>query len=427
MQRASPIPLLVLLAFGACIVACIDPRSFLPPPTVQDGGSAPTDTPPPSDSPSAPAAASSPSSPAATHRLLGILDPERNNMVAFALKVPIGWEATQSFTRQWDGAVAIPQVLLRLRSPDGAAQIEYRPIITHSWSEGPMTQGLRQQKQQMGLDTRMSTNELEPMGAAAYARQVLIPRLAQEGIVLTDLRNEQEAPEDRTSAQEVNRRGSVDGTLPNGDLARVECRIRVNVQQVNGETYYAWSVVPSITQSKSDLDAAHAHTRIAQDSIIPNPEWKRLEQDAQQRGQQANSDVSRRQHEATMESIQRSTDAMTAGHNQRMADIQRQGDANTARYNDRMNEMDRSHAAYQERSASQDRQHEYRIDGIREESKYVDPTTGETVKVADGYDNVYRANNGTDLGNTTILATEAPLDPQQVDWQQLQRLSQQEY
>jgi hypothetical protein len=132
MQRASPVPLLVLLAFGACIVACMDPRSFLPPPTVQDGGSAPTDTPPPSDSPSAPTVAATPSSPAATHRLLGILDPERDNMVAFALKVPIGWEATQSFTR----------VLLRLRPPDGAAQIEYRPIITHSWSEGPIVRPL---------------------------------------------------------------------------------------------------------------------------------------------------------------------------------------------------------------------------------------------------------------------------------------------
>jgi hypothetical protein len=110
-----------------------------------------------------------------------------------------------------------------------------------------------------------------------------------------------------------------------------------------------------------------------------------------------------------------------------MADIQRQGAANTARYEERMQAMDQDHAAWQAGQASRDRQHEYTIDTIRGEHKYVDPTTGQTVKVEAGYDNVYRANTGTDLGNTTILATDAPLDPQQVDWVQLQALSQSQY
>ncbi len=256
---------------------------------------------------------------------------------------------------------------------------------------------------------------------------MLLPRLAKEGLVLTGVHGAQDAPEERVSAQQINRRGSIDGTLPDGSRARIECRMRLDTQQANGDTYVSWSVVPSITQARGDLEAAYAHTRIAQDSIVPNPAWQALEQQAQARGMQANSDASRRQHESTMNQIQQNTAAMTAGHEQRMADIQAQGAANTARYEQRMNDMDASQQANQGQAASDDRQQEYRIDGIREVSKYADPTTGETVKVEDGHDNVYRANTGTDLRNTTILATDAPLDPQQVDWQQLQKLTQQEY
>jgi hypothetical protein len=186
-------------------------------------------------------------------------------------------------------------------------------------------------------------------------------------------------------------------------------------------------VVPSMTRSARDLEAAYAHARIAQESIVPNPTWQKLEQEVQQKGYQTNSEASRQQHESTMAGIQRNTDAMTAAHNQRMADIQRQGDANTARYQERMGAMDQNMAAWQAGQASSDRQQEYTIDGIRGESKYVDPTTGQTVKVADGYDNVYRGNNGTDLSNAPILATQSPLDPQQVDWVELQKLSMQEY
>jgi hypothetical protein len=365
--------------------------------------------------------------PAATHRLLGILDPDREHMVAFALKVPVGWEATQSFTRKWDGAVATPQITLRLGAPDGSASIEYRPVLRHIWSDGPMTRQLRAQKQQFGIDPRMSPDELEPVPASVYAQQVLLPQLAKEGLVLANVHGAQEAPEERVSPQQTKRRGSVDGTLSDGSLARVECRMQLDTQMLNGDTYVSWSVVPSITRARGDLEAAYAHTRIAQESIVPNPAWQKLEQEAQQRGMQANSDASRLQHEQTMGQIQRNTAAMTAGHQQRMADIQAQGAANTARHEQRMADMDASHQSYQTRSASEDRQQEYRIDGIREVSKYADPTTGETVKVADGYDNVYRANDGIDLGNTTILATDAPIDPQQVDWQQLQKLTQQEY
>lgn len=382
---------------------------------------------PPSPGVSAGAAPAAPAAPAATHRLLGIVDPDRDGMVAFALKVPIDWEATQSFTRVWDGAVATPQVTLRLRSPDGGTEIEFRPLRSHVWSEGPMTEQLRQQKRQWGIDARMSSNEREPTTGARYAREVMLPALAEEGLVLTDVRNEREAPEEQTAPAEVRRRGSVDGTLADGRQVRVECRVRVNTQQISSETFTAWGVVPSITSTRGDLEAAHAETRIAQDSIIPNPAWQELEKASAERGYQANSEASRRQHEATMDGIQRNTAAMTAAHDQRMADIQRQGDANTARFNERMNAMDANQAAYMDQSAASDRQQQATIDTIRGESRYADPTTGERVKVEDAGANVYRRADGNDLRNAPILATDAPLDPQQVDWTQLQKLSVQDY
>lgn len=373
-----------------------------------------------------PASGSAAAGVAATHRVVGIVDPTRQGMVAYALKVPIGWAVTQSFTRRWDGAVSTPQVHLTLAAPDGSTTIEYRPLRVYTWAEGPMTDQLRAQKRQLGMDPRMSEMEVAPPSASAYARDAMLPILANEGLVITSVRNPQDAPEERTG-QDVHRRGSVDGTLRDGQQVRVEARLRLTVQQNGSETYITWAAVPSITRTTGDLEAGYAHTRTAQDSMVRNPAWDRLEHDDAARGLQSNNEVSSQQYQNNMNTIQQNTQAMTAAHNQRMADIQRQGDANTARYQDRMDQMDNDMAAAQRQSESQDRQQEYTIDTIRGEQKYVDPTTGQTVKVEAGYDNVYRANTGTDLQGTTILATDAPLDPQQVDWVRLQALSQSEY
>jgi len=230
-----------------------------------------------------------------------------------------------------------------------------------------------------------------------------------------------DAPDTVGDSGETLRRGSVDGTLPDGQQVRVECRMQVASMTAESERYTSWAVVPSITRTRGDLEAAHAQTRIAQESIVRNPAWQAAEQAAAAQGQQMNSEASRRQHEATMAGIQRNTEQMTAAHQQRMADIQRQGDANTAAFEARMDAMDQSHASWQERSASSDRQQAYTIDGIREEARYADPSTGQTVTAPES-NYAYRSADGR-----TLLATDAPLDPQQVDWTQLQKLTQAEY
>ena len=378
-----------------------------------------SDSPPPSsmDTPSAP--------PKGSYKLLGILDPERNNMVAFALKVPPEWQTEQSFKRRWVGAAPHNQIYISLRAPDDRAQIEYLPSSQYMYSDGPLTRNTRAQAQAMGMSGQLADNELAPMSAVAYVRQVVLPQLAQNGFALRNLGNEQEAPRQTGEKGEAKARGSVDGTLPNGRRARVECRLSVHTQQLNGETYYSWGAVPSITQAAAadELEAACVHTRVAQESIVYNPAWQQQEQALQQKGAQANSEASRQQHEATMGQINANTAAMQRGHEARMNTIQQQGAANTARHNARMAAMDDNKAAFDQRMASQDRQQEIRVDAIRGESKYADPTTGQRVKVEDGHNHVYRDNRNPDR----YYGTDTPIEAGRVDWQELQKVALKDY
>ncbi len=357
------------------------------------------------------------------YRLLGILDPDRNQMVAFALKVPRGWKVEQSFRRQWEGAVAHNQIYVAFRSPDGNSQIEYLPAFEYAYADGPLSNGLRSQKRSMGIPTQMSNNELPPMPPVPYIKQKVLPFLAQNGFALHDIHNEQTAPEERGENGQTKMRGSVDGILPNGHKARIECRMQVSSQRINGDTYYGWSAIPSITQTTGELDATYAHTRVAQDSIVVNPAWQQAEREAQNHGAQVNSEASRRQHEATMRDIQANTDTMTRAHEQRMNGIRQFGEANTARFNQRMSDMDRNKAAFDSRMNLMDRQQELRVDTIRGVSKYSDPTTGERVKVEDGYDHVYRNQQNPNL----YYEANTPIDVGRVDWQELQKVDARDY
>jgi hypothetical protein len=348
--------------------------------------------------------------PAKPYRLLGILDPDRDQVVAFALKVPSAWKAKQEFHRKWEGAVGLPQVGITLSAPDGRSQIVYFPSMQYLYSEGPMSSQLRAQKRSLGIAEQSSPNELPPMAPVVYLRKVFLGTLEQNGVVLREVGNEQTAPQTRGENGQMQSRGSIDGTLPNGNRARIEVRIAQSSRQIGTDTYHSWSVVPSITQtSAGDIEAIHAHTRIAQDSIVVNPAWMKIEQEEQARGFQANQDASRRQHEATMAQIRANTEAMTRGHQQRMEAIRQFGEANTARFNQRM--------------AGMDREQRIRVDTIREESKYVNPTTGEQVKIQDGYKQVYQSQQHPNL----FLATDTPIDPGVLDWQELKKVQLQDY
>jgi hypothetical protein len=367
----------------------------------------------PDDAPAKPAIAtktvSSTAAPKSPYRIFGILDPERDRMVAFALKVPTDWRAHQEFHRTWEGAVGRPQISITLDAPDGRSQIVYLPSTQYLYSEGPMSNNLRAQKRSMGMLAEASPNELAPMPPVPYIKNVVLPTLAQNGVTVRDLGNELVATDIRRENGNVESRGSIDGTMPNGNRARIECRVSYSSRQLGSDLYHTWSAVPSITQTAGELEAIHAHTRIAQESIVVNPTWLKLEQAAQAQGYQVNQDASRRQHEATMNQIHANTEAMTRGHNQRMAAIRQFGEANTARYNQRMSDMDRDQRI--------------RVDTIRGESQYVNPTTDERTKVEDGYNHVYASQQNPKL----LLGTDTPIDSGELDWQELQKVQLRDY
>ena len=344
------------------------------------------------------------------YRLLGVLDPDREKMVAFAMKVPSDWRATQEFDRKWEGAVGLPQIGITLRSPDGNSQIVYFPSSQYIYSEGPMSSNLRAQKRSFGLPEKTSQNELAPMSPVAYLKEVFLPMMEREGLTVGDRANEQTAPETRNDKGQTQSRGSIDGTLPNGNRARIEVRLSHSSRQLGTDLYHSWTALPSITQTSTpDLERIHQHTVVAQDSIVVNPTWLKMEQEAQGRGMQANMDASRRQHEATMTQLRANTEAMTRGHEQRMQAIRQFGEANTARFNQRMADMDRDQRI--------------RVDTIRGESKYVNPDTGERGKIEDGFNHVYQSQERPDF----FLGTDVPIQAGSLNWQELQQVQLKDY
>ena len=99
---------------------------------------------------------------------------------------------------------------------------------------------------------------------------------------------------------------------------------------------------------------------------------------------------------------------MARRHNDRMASIRQFGEANTARFNQRMTDMDRDQRI--------------RVGTIRGESQYVNPTTGERKKVQDDHIHIYTSERLPNL----YLGTATPINPGELDWQELQKVQPQD-
>ncbi len=335
----------------------------------------------------APQPAAPPRRPAAPYEVRGIVDPGMNNEIAMALKIPTGWQMQQSFTRKWNGATPINQIYVHLTAPDGQRQIEFLPEQPYYFVDGQMARYGRQQAAMMGMPQRTNEYEMAPMSALAYLKRVLMPRLTQRGLHLEYVGEH----EQRLSPQGTMRRSSayIDGRLPNGRLARIECTVNVNPTNVNGDTYYNWTALPSITQATSNLPATFAYVTTARASVVLNPSWLRQNQQLVNNGQRSNQieDGRRRAIQQDFQEYQRKTYKEIADN----------------------------------KSKSQARINEAFDDGLRGDTKFEAPTTGERVTVRDDYNHVYSDGQGT------LLKTNAPLDASNVHWQELQRVELKNY
>ena len=396
-----------LVPLAACLAACESS------PTAAAGeAAAPTSNPATAMSE---AAAPDQAAPAqAPYRLLGVYDPGLK-MLAWAMKVPRDWQVQQSYEREWNGSLPHDKVYLRFNSPDGAQQIEYLPYRQYVFSDGPAQQQMHAQMQAAGFQPPRRPNELAPMPALAYLKQVLMPQLTQQGLPLRSLGNERQTSP-QPDGQSTRSTASIDGVLPNGRKVRVECRVWMKPPMRNGtDVGYAWGVVPSITQTSGELAATYAHTRVAQESITNNPAWLRRNQELSDRGLQANV-ATMKQNDADFQA------AMRHNHEARMAGIARVGAITTARHNERMAAMDQKMAEYQANSTSRDRQHEYYLDNVvRGETKMVNPGTGERVKLDNTYQHSYTDNQGHYYQSNT------PINAGSLNWQELQQVTLKNY
>lgn len=344
-----------------------------------------------SSSPAAPGGAASgldggapvlalPGSGGGTDQRFALVDPGINGMTVFEARIPAGWTARQSFTREWPSAVPNNVIYVGLASPDGAQRIEFFPTASYAWQDGPMARDLRMWAQQAGLPE----TGVPPMAPVDYAKRYLVPKLAERGVQL-NVTGERAFPDERSGAG-TSSRGYVEGVTSDGRKVRVEAQIQTIVNDLGGERYYAWTALPILVQS-GDIEATYATMRTIQASVVWNPAWQRENNALVHNGSRSNSENSRKQHEARMDAMRQ-----------------------TAEIRDQ---------AWADRQASQERQNAAFNDMIRGEARY-DDASGQRVRVDDGYNHVYTDGNGNYVG------TQAPAAPTG-DWQEMQRVQTQDY
>jgi hypothetical protein len=321
------------------------------------------------------------------YELHGIIDPGLNNMVAYALKTPRGWQLQQSFTRSWNGSTPINQVYLRLTAPDGQSQIEYLPTTPYYYQDGPTVRSLRQQAAAMGYQQPAAPNEAAPVPPLVYLKHAVLPQLARQGLRLTPTA-EQALPARPSGAGQTTTAAYIDGTLPNGRRARVECTIVCLTTNAGDAVYYQWQATPSLTQTSQDLAAVYAQTKAIEQSVVVNPAWQQQSNQLARNGNQANAAIA----------------ARDAANLQAYRDNQRRNQEDLTR----------------QRQASQDRNHAAFRDALGGEARYEDQH-GQRVNVQDQYAHVYKDRQGYYYGSS------APVDAGQLDWEELARVETRRY
>ncbi len=321
------------------------------------------------------------------YELHGVIDPGINNMVAFALQTPTGWKMQQSFTRLWNRSTPINQVYIKLVSPDGTNIIEFLPATPYFFTDGPMARNMRQMAASYGAAMPRTQGEMAPVSPVNYLKKVVLPQLARRGIQI-NITGEKNLP----AIQQQNTVAStayVDGIANNGMKVRVDCIINLTTTQMNGETYYNWEALPSVTFSRGNLEEPYKAVTHARKSVVFNPAWSKQNQQLVTQGNVAN------------------------------AEIDRKNAAIAKDYQDYTNKIITE--TYNERNKSMDKRNEAFSDMMRGEAKYENSETGERVKLSDMYNHVYQDRQGNNYGTNT------PVDAAQFDWTELQRVETKNY
>ena len=317
-----------------------------------------------------------------------IKDPGIHNMSAILLQIPNGWQAQNSFTRIWNGSTPVNQVYVKTVSADNTSSVEILPYSPYYYADGPTTRSLRETSRSMGMEQKLQPFEMPPMNPLVYIKQIVLPRLQQNGISF-QISNEQDIGEqNQFKGQPASRHAYVDGRLSDGRNIRVECGIQLSANNMNGEIYYNWSAFPAIITG-NNLDENYDILKHIRGTVLYNPEWEQQCNAMNRKGNTANAEIAQKNFE------------------------------NVKAYREAVNNIHQGVTDY--RNASNDRNNESFRDVLGGEAKFENPNNGEWVRLDDNYKHYYTDEKGNYYGSND------PMDYKAMGWTEVNRLDTKEY
>ncbi|MFN8284912.1 MAG: hypothetical protein U0U67_16940 [Chitinophagales bacterium] len=317
-----------------------------------------------------------------------VKDPGIQNMSAILIQIPNGWQAQNSFTRIWNGSTPINQVDIKAVSPDNSSSVEILPYSPYFYADGPTTRSLRETSRSMGMEQKLQPFELPPMDALAYIKQVVLPRLQQNGISLQVTNEQNLGEQNQFKGQPGSRHAYVDGRTQDGRNMRVECGIQLTASNMNGETYYNWSAFPAV-MTGNNLEESYAVLKHIRGTVMYNPEWEQQCNKMNRKGNAANAEIAQKDFE--------NVKAYRAAINNIHQGIT----------NDRNNSIDQQNESFR--------------DMIGGEAKFENPNTGERVRLDDKYKHYYSDAQGN------YYASDEPIDFKAQGWSEVNRLDTKQY
>lgn len=339
--------------------------------------------------------------PAPRYDVRGIFDPDFGGLVAFALKIPHGWTMRQSFQRRWIDNYPVEEIFNSVASPDGKTVFVALPQFPYTYVDDPqMQQFMRLAEQQSGQHDKSFVAPLLPV---PYLKTVLLPLLAQQAHIQARVVAEHQDPvrtDPQTHGQSAT--GYVDAVLADGSKLRLQTQLVVfsgsivTAQAGRMAKSYTWTADNLLIQTAGDLATAVAQQAAVQKSIAVNPAWAQQNAALKQRGSEANNELRQQQTQQMLQQAQ-----------QRLAQQRQQ--------------FAQHHAAWAAQQHANDQSSQAFRDYLGGQALYQNAETGQRTRVESGYNHVYQDGQG----NT--LSTNAPLDGNHVNWQELQQVELKNY
>ena len=178
-------------------------------------------------------------------------------------------------------------------STDNTSSVEILPYSPYYYADGPTTRSLRETSRSMGMEQKLQPFEMPPMNPLVYIKQIVLPRLQQNGTSF-QISNEQDLGEqNQFKGQPASRHAYVDGRLSDGRNIRVECGIQLSANNMNGEIYYNWSAFPAIITG-NNLDENYDILKHIRGTVLYNPEWEQQCNAMNRKGNAANAEIAQK-------------------------------------------------------------------------------------------------------------------------------------